>query len=443
MVATGQQVGLFTGPAYTIYKALTAVKLAQRLTEQGIPSIPLFWMASEDHDLAEVNHCWVFDREHRPVRLQAGDSVDSQAPVGPFPVPENAVADLHRTLADLPFGGEVTDLAESAYAPGRTLGEAFRSLLMKLLGSHSPLFLDPLQPAVRELAAPILRSAAEGAGQLVGKVLDRGKELEAAGYHAQVHVDAESSLLFLLDRGLRLPLRIQHGEFYAPDRQIPARELRDRAADLSANALLRPVVQDYLLPTVAVVMGPAEVAYVAQAQVLFQELLGRMPVVAPRASGTLLDARCLKLMSRYGLSLGDFAHGEEALRERISRSLVPPSLARSLEDAAAEAGGRLEKLRNDLLSFDPTLADAAAHSRQKVLYQFGKIDRKVSREALRRDARAAQEAAFLVNVLYPDRRPQERFYSILPFLAQHGLGLIDRMYNAISLDCTGHQLLAI
>jgi uncharacterized protein YllA (UPF0747 family) len=433
VVATGQQVGLFTGPAYTIYKALTAAKLARRLTEQGIPSAPVFWLATEDHDFDEIDHCWVFDATSQPVRIEAGGAGHSQEPAGWIPIGGNPVEDLRRALADLPFAGQVMALAEGACAPGCTFGQAFTHLLQSLLSSYGLLYLDPLQPEMRELAAPLLGRAMESAPELAGLALQRNQELETAGYHAQVHVEPQSSLMFLLEDGRRLPL-------VGRDGGGPAAA---RAEDLSPNALLRPVVQDYMLPTVASVMGPAEVAYMAQAQVLYRALQERMPVVVPRSSFTLVDSHAARLLGRYGLSLDGLFGGEEALRERIARKLVPPLLGRRLEDAAAEADSQADRLQADLMSFDPTLAEAMERSRRKILYQLTKIERKVSREALRRNQRASEEAARLYWLLYPERRLQERFYSILPFLAKHGLGLVDTIYENVRLNSPDHQLLPI
>jgi uncharacterized protein YllA (UPF0747 family) len=433
VVATGQQVGLFSGPAYTIYKALTAIKLARHLTEQGIAAAPVFWLATEDHDLGEVSHCWVFDRAHRPSRIDAPASGHAQEPVGLVPVGGAPVEELRRAISGFPFAGEVLGLVEEAYAPGRTFGEAFASLLRALLGKHGLLLLDPLEPAIRKLAAPILRRAAEAGPSLVAGLLERSRELEQAGYHAQVRVQQDSTLLFVLEGGRRLPLR--RGEGGPP--------LPGRAEDLSPNALLRPVVQDYLLPTVASVMGPAEVAYMAQAQVLYRELLGRRPVVVSRASFTIADARCAKLMERYGLELPGFLRGEEDLREQIARKLVPPALEKSLEVAESATAERLERLRAELTAFDPTLAEALDRSRRKILYQMRKLRFKAGREALRRDQRALEEAAYLYGLLYPRRQPQERFYSIVPFLAKHGMGLIDKIDQNVRLDRPGHQLLVV
>ena len=170
-VVTGQQVGLFSGPAYTIYKALTAVKLARTLADRGIPAVPVFWLATEDHDFAEVNHCWVFDAEHHPIKLEKAHSPSTNQPVGQFVLSAPPVAELRAALAGFPDGDEISTLVEETYPPGRTMGEAFSALLKRLLGQYGLLHVDPMAPAMRELAAPALRSALAAAPDLTAAVL--------------------------------------------------------------------------------------------------------------------------------------------------------------------------------------------------------------------------------------------------------------------------------
>ena len=167
----------------------------------------------------------------------------------------------------------------------------------------------------------------EAHSELTQQMLERNRDLIAAGYHAQVHVEEQTSFVFLLENGKRLTLR-RNGQDYAQNgRRFSTEELMERAASLSPNALLRPVVQDSMLPTVAYIIGPAEAAYLAQSEVLYRTVLGRMPVVVPRTGFTILDHHSDKLMDRYGLSLPDFFQGEDVLRERIATKLVPPALS--------------------------------------------------------------------------------------------------------------------
>jgi bacillithiol biosynthesis cysteine-adding enzyme BshC len=441
-VATGQQVGLFSGPAYTIYKALHAAKLAAWLSANGMPAVPVFWLATEDHDFAEVNHVFVCGPDHRPAKLEMRRSAGAQ-PVGTVTLADPPVRELRSIFHGFPFGEEVAGLVEEAYRGGSTMGAAFGELLRRLLPQWDILQVDPMLPAFRELAAPAVRRAVESAPELTAEILERNRELAAVGYHAQVHVEDHTSLVFLLENGKRLTLRRHGGEYVLNGRRFTTEELAARAESLSPNALLRPVVQDSILPTVAVIGGPAEVAYLGQSEVLYRRILGRMPVAVPRTGFTIFDSHSHKLMDRYRLTLRDFFHGEETLRERISRSLVPPAINAALSETGAAINGALEKLERDLAGFDPTLAQALERSGRKIRYQVGKIERKTGREALRRDARAAREAASLYGLIYPERTLQERVYSILPFLAKHGLDLAGGIYDAIQLDCPDHRLMVV
>jgi bacillithiol synthase len=438
-VVTGQQVGLFSGPAYTMYKVLHAVKLAAWLSENGVPAVPVFWLATEDHDFAEVNHVWVFDEHHRPSKVEMRRSAGAQ-PVGEVTLVNPPIDELRAALAGLPFAEDVVAMVADAYRPGATMGQAFGALLRRMLEKFDVLQVDPMQPEFRELAAPLLRAAVEAAPELTGAVLARNEELQAAGYHAQVHVEQQTSFVFLLENGKRLALRRNGGEYVQNGRRFTTEELAARAASLSPNALLRPVVQDSMLPTVAYIGGPAEVAYLAQSSAIYERLLGRMPVAVPRAGFTVLDARTDKLMERYRLRLTDLFHGEERLKETIAARLVPPSVRHAAGEASAAVEGALDRLRGELLAFDPSLAKAADTSLRKIRYQLSKIEAKAGREALRRDQRAAADAASIYGLIYPERHLQERLYSYLPFLAKHGPDLTQQLYDAIELDCPDHRL---
>jgi len=442
-VVTGQQVGLFSGPAYTIYKALTAARLASELTGRGIPAVPVFWLATEDHDFAEVNHAWVFDAQHRPVKLEIAGAGGTNQPVGEIRLASAPLDGLHAALRDFPYGAETADRVAMAYRPGRTMGQAFGALLRDVLGAYDILQIDPMAPAVRELAAPLIRKALQQAPELKRLVMERNRELEAAGYHAQVHVDNETSFFFLLDNGRRIALRKQNGTYLSQDARYSPEELMERATHISPNALLRPVVQDSMLPTVAYIGGPAELAYLAQSDVLYRELLGRSPVPMHRSGFTVLDRRSRKLLDRYGLCLPDFFHGEAALRERVAAALVPAGLTGVLEKTRNAVGESVQHLEGELARFDPTLDTAVRRSYKKIAYQLSKIERKVGREMLARDQRATLDAISLNGLIYPDKHLQERFYSIIPLLAKHGPELIPQLYEGIHLECPDHQMLVV
>lgn len=436
-VVTGQQVGLFGGPAYTVYKALTAARLARDLSDRGISAVPVFWLASEDHDFPEVSLAWSFDGALNPVRLDVSAPPQDQGrsrPAGRIQPESFPVDALAKSLEGFPHADEVIAAVEQSYRPGSSMTQGFRGLLQKILAPLGLLFLDPLDPAIRRIWAPLMGDALSAAPEIRARLIERSQELTAAGYHAQVLVDARTSPFFVLENGERQPLRMKDSEFAS---------LRDRAAEVSPNALLRPVMQDYLLPTVAYVGGPGEIAYFAQSQVIYQTLLGRMPVVLPRSGFTLLDARAARLLERHKLTLAQALAPEETLHDRIASSLIPPELEQTLESASGEIGRQLDQLGGKIQPFDPTLGAALSKSQAKIRYQLEKIRWKTAREIMRRDARASSGAEHLHRLLFPHRHLQERFYTILPFLAQHGLDLPQQLYKTVELSCPDHRVVTL
>ncbi len=438
-VLTGQQVGLFSGPAYTLYKALTAVRLAAQLSESGVPAVPVFWLATEDHDLAEISHCWTLDTSGHTVRLGVPDGPPDR-PVGGLPIADPPLEALRASLSGFPSGDEIFDKVRAAYAPGISFGQAFTTLLRDLLAGYDLLFFDPMHADSRRLAAPLLSQAVLAAPELSRALLERSRELTAAGYHAQVHFEDHTSLVFLLDDGHRRALRRRDNEYSFGDRKFSAADLAARAESLSPNAILRPVAQDYMFPTVAYIGGPAELAYLAQSEVVYRHLLGRMPVAAPRTGFTLINTRARKLMDRYQLRLESFFGGEDALSEEIAGRLTPPEVASAIASARATTDSSLAQLRGSVAAFDTTLAEALDRGSAKIRYQLEKLERKVGRETMRRNLRAQEESAYLNGLLYPHKHLQERFYTILPFLAQHGTEIVAELYNNVRLDCPDHHI---
>jgi bacillithiol biosynthesis cysteine-adding enzyme BshC len=364
-------------------------------------------------------------------------------PVGGIALPDFPIAALRTALAGLPFADDAVAIIERAYQPGQTMGSAFARFVKELFAPYGLLLIDPLEPSLRKIAAPLLREAVERMPELTDALMARSKELGARGYHAQVLVDKTTSLTFLLENGQRIGLRRSNGDFTASHRKFTAAELAARGAELSPNALLRPVMQDYLLPTAAYIGGPAELAYLAQSQVLYGKLLGRQPAAFPRACFTLVDQRSHKRMVRYALGPTDLFGGEKALHETIAARLVPERLRARLEQTKGGFAKTLDALKGDLDQFDPTLASALETSRRKIEYQVGKIARKTAAQIMARDEQAIRDARSLNGLVFPEKHLQERFYSIVPFLAEFGPGLIDEIYSAVRVECPDHQFVVV
>ncbi|HXM14703.1 MAG TPA: bacillithiol biosynthesis cysteine-adding enzyme BshC, partial [Candidatus Eremiobacteraceae bacterium] len=313
-VLSGQQVGLFGGPAYAFYKALSAIQIAHELTQSGVDAVPIFWMATEDHDLDEVRHVSWFHSGKRtrfelPAEEKPGRPV-GQVKLGP------AVEEIAKTAAELLGGASSPTIAkylQESYSADETYGSAFGKLFARVFADYGLILVDPLDGRLHRVAAPVFRKVLADRATLNAKLLQRDKDLEAAGFEPQVKVTPETTLLFQIRDGVRQPITYQGerggkaAEFKIGDMTLSEAgvlKLADTAPEtLSPNALLRPVVQDYLFPTVAFCAGSAEISYLAQSEVLYREILGRMPVLLPRADFTILDAKADKLLQKYRLCI--------------------------------------------------------------------------------------------------------------------------------------------
>ncbi|HEY6291320.1 MAG TPA: bacillithiol biosynthesis cysteine-adding enzyme BshC [Terriglobia bacterium] len=450
-VVTGQQVGLFSGPAFTLYKALTAVHLAQWLSEQGLPCLPVFWLATEDHDLAEVASTALLDNDYNPVMLSdPGIRPAPQCSVGYAELTSAITEELNRLESALPAGETrqqlLSDLRDS-YRPGARWGEAFARFLARLFGRWGVILLDALDPELHHLSASIYAKAVAEAPELNARLLQRSQSLVAAGYHAQVHVGPESTLLFSEHDGNRVALRLvdggksfklEGGERFTGDKAQASAEAQPER--WTPNALFRPVVQDLLLPTVAYVAGSAELAYHGQSSVLYPALGRPQPVIVPRASFTLVDPRSQRLLKRYKLSVEDVWQGEAHLRQKIAAVGFAEGWQARLDQSEQEIERLLDRLRADLAALDPTLLEGFQRARKRALYQFERLKGKITRAAFTRSEVLRRHEAALRAFLTPGGGLQERGLGGAYFLGREGYGILDGLLARITLRSAAHQM---
>jgi bacillithiol biosynthesis cysteine-adding enzyme BshC len=451
-VVTGQQVGLFGGPLFSLFKALTTVKLASEATSVGRDSVPVFWLAATDHDLAEINHVSILGADGSLQKLSAPTDGVHDAPVGSVtfgPEIEPLVEAAATSLGD----SEVTSFLKQSYRPGESFGSAFALLFSRLFADRGVVLLDASDPELQQIAQPIYTAAIERAAELDDALLARGKELEAAGYHQQVKVTPSSTLLFMLRNGARTPIHRQstaaaaQAGFRVGGETIPQVNLLRRiSADphlFSANVLLRPVVQDYLLPTLAYVGGAAEVAYFGQGAVVYKALLGRITPIFPRFSATIVEAKPQNLLERYGLTVPDIFSDPEALRESLAKHTLPADLQSAFDQTDASLKKSLTAIQQSLERLDKTLVEAAAHAGSKMQHQLEQLRSRAARAELRQSEVLGRHAELLSNALYPKKVLQEREIGGIYFAARHGAQLLHDLYDTIHTDCLDHQIISL
>jgi len=447
-VLTGQQVGLFGGPMFALYKALTAVKLAEQASKAGVEAVPVFWLATNDHDLAEVNHVWLAGLDGQRREFGTPSHGVPASPVGTILLGD-VIDPLVREAAELFGQSEVSAFLLDSYRPGETLGSAFAKLYAKLFAPWGVVLLDPCQPDLQELAKPMYAAAIERAEELDNALLERGKALEAAGYHQQVKVTASSTLLFTIRNGARVAIhRRTNGngtpEFLIGEEKIGKRELLQQIetspADFSPNVLLRPIVEDYLLPTLAYTGGSAEIAYFAQVGVVYETLLAHVTPVVPRFSATLVEAKEERLFEKYKIGLLDVLHGPEKLQETLALRTLPEGLESAFAHASQTLEASMGAIRKALQALDPTLVEALSNAESKMNYQLTRVQGQASRALLQKSEVLARHANQLSASLFPDKILQERQLGGISFLAKHGLSLLQDLYGLIHTDCHDHQI---
>jgi len=416
-----------------------------------VDCVPIFWLATQDHDLAEVNHASIPRPDSSLQTLTTPTLGVPDAPVGAItfgPEIEPVVAAAAELLGD----SEVTEFLRDSYRPGETFGSAFARLFTRLFADWGVILLDASDPALSKLSQPIYHAAIERAVELNDKLLARGRELEAADYHQQVKITPASTLLFALRNGSRVPVHREartgeHTGFRIEDESVSPAELLRRIdaepQNFSANVLLRPIKQDYLLPTLAYTGGAAEVAYFAQAAVVYETMAEKVTPIVPRFSASLIERKGQQLLERHNLSLPEVFCGPDQLREKLAAHSLSQDLQRSFDSAETGVEKSLADIREKLSSLDKTLMDSATHAAEKIKYQLTQLRARAARAELRHTEILSRHADFLGNTLYPNKTLQEREVAGVHFLAHHGLQLLQGLYDTIHTDCLEHQAITL
>lgn len=443
VVTTGQQTGLFTGPLYTIYKILSAVHYAAALErELGAVVLPVFWSASEDHDWEEVNHAMVLDQrgEVRRVELRLAESRPLSMSRRPVPVEfESALEEMRHALARQPYTEWCLEQIGDAYRDAESFAAGFGRLVEILLAPFDLLVVDAANPVLKRRSVPVLRTALARANEAEAAVTERTRALVAAGYAAQVAVLSGATNVFLEDeRGRHRLYRTESGWRASEDRRVYSLAELDAllTADpgrLSPNVLLRPVVESAVLPVLAYVGGPGEIAYWAQLGDLFDLHDVAMPLVLPRASFTLVRDELQEQLAEHGLAWRDLAVPEHRLATHLARAGVPAEVKHSLAELRSETASRYAALISASQAVDPTLAGPLGAARNAAALGTARAERKILAAVKRRDAERIAELLRTRAELVPGGAPQDRVLNVFSYLARFGPGLLDEIESRIAL----------
>jgi bacillithiol biosynthesis cysteine-adding enzyme BshC len=449
-ILTGQQAGTFGGPLFTLLKAVTALQLARRTSQdQQAEVVVIFWVDAEDHDWEEIASCTVLDAAFQPrtVTLPPPDGA-GERPVALLTLDgrvEHTLDELAATLGTTEFSDGVLASLRAAYQPGVGMAEAFARWLETLLGPYGLIVFDASDPASKPLVADLFARELRG-GRTSALAAAAGEQLASLGHQPQVTPQPDTVALFHLD-GARRPLRRQGDTLLAGDASFTidalTEQLQTSPDRFSPNVLLRPIVQDTLFPTICYVAGPSEVAYLGQLRGVYESFGVPMPLIYPRSSATLIDSATSRFLNRYDLPIEQLQQQDESCLNRLLESQIPASVEAALKDAAAALQDKMTRVIDAMPAVDPTLAGAAKTTLSKMEHDLQALQNKMIQAVKRRDETLRRQFTRAQAQIFPTGHPQERTLGVVYFLNRYGPGLVDRLFQELPLELGQHWIITV
>ncbi|MBI3765791.1 MAG: bacillithiol biosynthesis cysteine-adding enzyme BshC, partial [Ignavibacteriales bacterium] len=435
-VVTGQQLGILGGPLYTVYKAITAIKLSKQLSV-NFPEykfVPVFWLESEDHDFEEVNKVGILSTEHVPTKIEYlphGKPLQKNpGPIGELRLDgylDSFYDQLQKSLGNSEFKKPLVELLASAYKPEASFEQAFAVLMNTLFDGEGLIFISPNDKRLKTLLAPIFQKEIQEFPRVSQLIIQQSAELENR-YHAQIKTKALN--LFHFFKGGRYFIEPREHDFSLRGTRhfIPKDELLRIATEtpelLSPNVALRPICQDTILPTVAYVAGPSEIAYFAQLKSVYQYFGITMPMIYPRASTTILEEKIERIMEKYELDILDFFGDPEKVNNRVIELASEVRVDEMFQSAIQRVNDQVNEMRFGLNYIDSTLLGALETTRSKLEFQLHALREKTMAAQKQKHEVALRQVQKASHSIFPNKNFQERELSIVHFMNKHGLEFV-------------------
>ena len=451
-IVTGQQAGFCGGPLYTLLKAISAIQLARRVSdEQGVAAVPVFWVESDDHDWAEVRTAQILDRDQvvRDITLPDLPGAGEQ-PIASLTLDDRVTGTLDRleaALAPTEFTADVMQTLRRCYRPGTSLATAFGCWLDAFAGRHGLVVFESADARAKALVADLFRVELEHPGRSAQLANETGQAMTALGHDPQVAAVDNGIALFYLDGEGRRPIRHHDGVFTAGKQSFPPEALTTLAEThperFSPNVLLRSIVQDRLFPTACYVAGPSELAYLAQLGGIYATMGVERPLVFPRASATLIDSAGAKFLERTGLTIDALQRQDDAVLNQLLERLLPPALDDTIRGVVGDVARGTERLKAIMAGIDPTLQGAVDTTLTRVQDSFNALHAKALQAVKRKDETVRRQFVRTRALAFPGGHPQERVLSLAFFANRSGFALTDRLLDALPLGPPQHHVLVL
>lgn len=452
VITGGQQSGLFTGPLFVAYKAITTILAAKEAAEElHRPVVPLFWIAGEDHDWDEVNHTFILNRtgEISRIKLDKGEGLRSS--VSDIKVDEGswqqAIEQLDSLLQESDFKPQMMEFVREASRSGGSMTDAFANLMGALFGRFGLILLDSADPALRRLEQPFFASLIDKNDELEQAYQTAAADITASGYELQADVSPGGANLFYIHEGARLLLHKKDGQFTDRKENISfsraelLEQLKNHPERFSNNVLTRPLMQDYVLPVLATVLGQGELAYWAIPRRAFEVLGGRMPLIIPRMSFTVVEGTLHKHMDKYSLTFEDVRQGLDHKRQEWLAAQDELELGRRFEETKAAFSAMYEPLIEQLGTIQAGLLKLGNNNKDKILEQIQFLQNKAQDAMEKQNEAAIRQWERIELSLMPQGKLQERVYNMMYYLNRYGTAWLDELMM-IPADYSGmHRII--
>lgn len=453
-VVTGQQVSLFGGPMYTIYKTITTIKLSNLLNEKysDYHFVPIFWMEADDHDYEEVSSSNILDKKNDFCKITYDDGLEEETnrgSVGKIIFNKNinlAIDDLSDALRDNDFKGEVLELISDCYKEGTTFKDAFKMLMFNLFDEYGLILFDPQDSSAKNLLIPIFEKEINNFSTHTTTNVLQSAELEEV-YHAQVKVKP-INLFFSDEAGRHLIEPTEEGfRFKGRRKKLNEEEILNLLyfdpSAFSPNVLLRPVCQDFLLPTAVYVGGPSEISYFAQVLPNYSFFNVTTPILFPRSSATILEQRQLAVIDKFNLSLSDFTYEESSLIEKVIKQISEFNFEELFSKSESEIKATLNDLKEKLLTVDVSLTQPIEKSIIRIDQTLSTLKGKSQSAEERKHQTVIAQLQKVRNVINPNNALQERELNFIYFANKYGIDIIKWIFNELKTNMIEHQVLEV
>ena len=453
-VVTGQQLGIAGGPLYTFYKIITAIKLSNYLSERydDYKFVPIFWLEGDDHDFNEVRSINVIDENNEVSKINYDDGIDDEedrGSVGQLKINESINAffdELDKKLRDTEFKGNLLDKLKNFYSAGNSFKEAFRELILWLFDEYGLIIFDPQDPQFKLLLKPIFKKEINDFRLHTEKLVNVSAKLEEL-YHAQVKVHPVN-LFYSNDEG-RFVIEPVENEFrlkrkrkkFTHDEIIE--NIENSPENFSPNVLLRPICQDFVLPTAFYIAGPSEIAYFAQVTPLYKIYEMETPIIYPRASLTIVEKNIGSVLNKYELEVQDIFAEPNELKTKIVQSISKVILDDIFKETSNKIEIALDQLKEKLFEFDKTISDASTKYKQKIFNDLEILQSKALEAQKKKHEVTLRQIDKAINSLYPNSNLQERELNFFYFAHKYGLDILKQIFNELEINRFKHQVISL